>query len=225
MSQTVETDFATLRQAMVEVITAYALLSSEHTNKECFDQRVMAAMAKVPRHTYVPVELQHVAYANIPLPIGHGKTISQPFIVALMTDLLDLQPDDRVLEVGTGLGYQAAVLAELVDRVYSVEIIEELGREGERRLRQGGYDGVQVKIGDGGQGWPEHAPFDKVIATAAPELIPPALIEQLKAGGRMVVPAGLEDQQQLLLVEKDESGRINTTEIIPVLFSRLITAH
>jgi protein-L-isoaspartate(D-aspartate) O-methyltransferase len=225
MSQTVETDFATLRQAMVEVITAYALLSSEHTNKDCFDERVMEVMAKVPRHTYVPVELQHVAYANIPLPIGHGKTISQPFIVALMTDLLDLQPDDRVLEVGTGLGYQAAVLAELVDRVYSVEIIEELGREGERRLRQGGYDGVQVKIGDGGQGWPEHAPFDKVIATAAPELIPPALIEQLKAGGRMVVPAGLEDQQQLLLVEKDLSGRINTTDIIPVLFSRLITAH
>ncbi len=225
MSQIAETDFANLRQAMVEVIAAYALLSSEHTNKEGFDERVMEVMAKVPRHTYVPVELQHVAYANIPLPIGHGKTISQPFIVALMTDLLDLQPDDRVLEVGTGLGYQAAVLAELVDRVYSVEIIEELGREGERRLRQGGYDGVQVKIGDGGQGWPEHAPFDKVIATAAPELIPPALIEQLKAGGRMVVPAGLEDQQQLLLVEKDLTGRINTTDIIPVLFSRLITAH
>jgi protein-L-isoaspartate(D-aspartate) O-methyltransferase len=173
----------------------------------------------------VPVELQHVAYANIPLPIGHGKTISQPFIVALMTDLLDLQPDDRVLEIGTGLGYQAAVLAELVDRVYSVEIIEELGREGERRLHQAGYDGVQVKIGDGGQGWPEHAPFDKVIATAAPELIPPPLIEQLKAGGRMIIPAGLEDQQQLLLVEKDLSGRVDTTEIIPVLFSRLITAH
>jgi protein-L-isoaspartate(D-aspartate) O-methyltransferase len=225
MSQTVETDFATLRQAMVEAIAAYALLSSEHTNKECFDQRVMETMAKVPRHTYVPVELQHVAYANIPLPIGHGKTISQPFIVALMTDLLDLQPDDRVLEIGTGLGYQAAVLAELVDRVYSVEIIEELGREGERRLHQAGYDGVQVKIGDGGQGWPEHAPFDKVIATAAPELIPPPLIEQLKAGGRMIIPAGLEDQQQLLLVEKDLSGRVDTTEIIPVLFSRLITAH
>lgn len=225
MSKTVETNFEALRQAMVEVIAAYAVLSAERTNKERFDDRVMEAMAKVPRHAYVPAELQHVAYANTPLPIGHGKTISQPFIVALMTDLLDLESDDSVLEVGTGLGYQAAILAELVDQVHTVEIIEELGREGERRLREAGYGNVNVRIGDGGQGWPEHAPFDKVIVTAAPELIPPALIEQLKPGGRMVLPAGLEDQQALLVVEKDAAGRVNSSEVIPVLFSRLITAH
>ena len=225
MSESAEPDFDALRQAMVEMISAYALLSAEHTHKEQFDERVMTAMARVPRHLYVPPELQPVAYANIPLPIGHGKTISQPFIVALMTDLLDLEPDDKVLEVGTGLGYQAAVLAELAGEIYSVEILEELGRDGEGRLRAAGYDHVRVRIGNGSYGWPEHAPFDKIMVTAAPELIPPMLIEQLKPGGRMMIPAGLEDQQQLLLVEKNAGGRVATSEIIPVLFSRLITAH
>jgi protein-L-isoaspartate(D-aspartate) O-methyltransferase len=185
----------------------------------------MEAIARVPRHAYVPNELKEVAYANIPLPIGHGKTISQPFIVALMTDLLDLQPDDRVLEIGTGLGYQAAILAELVDQVFSVEIIEELALEAAERLGDAGYGNIQVKIGDGGQGWPENGPFDKVIVTAAPELVPAPLIEQLRPGGRLVIPAGLEDQQQLMLMEKDLSGRMHSTDIIPVVFSRLITAH
>jgi protein-L-isoaspartate(D-aspartate) O-methyltransferase len=225
MSETAESEFETMREEMVEVIAAYALLSSDRTQKEQFDTRVMEAIARVPRHDYVPNELQDVAYANIPLPIGHGKTISQPFIVALMTDLLDLQEDDRVLEIGTGLGYQAAILAELVDRVYSVEIIEELGLEAAERLGGAGYGNIQVKIGDGGQGWPENGPYDKVIVTAAPELAPPALIEQLKPGGRLVIPAGLEDQQQLMLMEKDMTGRMSATEIIPVVFSRLITAH
>ena len=225
MSETAESEFEAMREEMVEVIAAYALLSSDRTQKEQFDARVMAAMARVPRHDYVPNELQEVAYANIPLPIGHGKTISQPFIVALMTDLLDLQEDDRVLEVGTGLGYQAAILAELVGQVYTVEIIEELGLEAAERLDGAGYSNIQVKIGDGGQGWPENAPYDKVIVTAAPELVPPALIEQLKPGGRLVIPAGLEDQQQLMLMEKDITGRMSATEIIPVVFSRLITAH
>ena len=173
----------------------------------------------------VPVELREVAYLNTPLPIGFGKTISQPFIVALMTDLLDLQEDDRVLEIGTGLGYQAAILAELAYQVYTVEIIEELGMEAAERLGNAGYGNIQVKIGDGGQGWPENGPYDKVIVTAAPELIPAPLIEQLRPGGRLVIPAGLEDQQQLMLVEKDLSGRMHSTEIIPVVFSRLITAH
>jgi protein-L-isoaspartate(D-aspartate) O-methyltransferase len=214
-----------MREEMLEVIAAYALLSSDRTQKEQFDTRVMEAIARVPRHDYVPNELQDVAYANIPLPIGHGKTISQPFIVALMTDLLDLQEDDRVLEIGTGLGYQAAILAELVRQVYTVEIIEELGLEAAERLGEAGYGNIQVKIGDGGQGWPENGSYDKVIVTAAPELVPPALIEQLRPGGRLVIPAGLEDQQQLMLMEKDITGRMSSTEIIPVVFSRLITAH
>ena len=225
MSETAESEFETMREEMVEVIAAYALLSSDQTQKEQFDTRVMEAIARVPRHDYVPNELQDVAYANIPLPIGHGKTISQPFIVALMTDLLDLQDDDRILEIGTGLGYQAAILAELVDQVYTVEIIEELGLEAAERLGGAGYGNIQVKIGDGGQGWPENGPYDRAIVTAAPELIPPALIEQLRPGGRLVIPAGLEDQQQLILMEKDVSGRMSSTEIIPVVFSRLITAH
>ncbi|MDX1576388.1 MAG: protein-L-isoaspartate O-methyltransferase, partial [Kiloniellales bacterium] len=139
MSETAKSEFEAMREEMVEVIAAYALLSSDRTQKEQFDARVMAAMARVPRHDYVPNELREVAYANIPLPIGHGKTISQPFIVALMTDLLDLQEDDRVLEVGTGLGYQAAILAELVGQVYTVEIIEELGLEAAERLGGAGY--------------------------------------------------------------------------------------
>ncbi len=225
MSETAESEFETMREEMVEVIAAYALLSSDQTQKEQFDTRVMEAIARVPRHDYVPNELQDVAYANIPLPIGHGKTISQPFIVALMTDLLDLQPDDRVLEIGTGLGYQAAILAELVEQVYTVEIIEELGLEAAERLGGSGYGNIQVKIGDGGQGWPENGPYDRVIVTAAPELVPPALIEQLRPGGRLVIPAGFEEQQQLMLMEKDVSGRMSSTEIIPVVFSRLITAH
>lgn len=225
MSETAESEFETMREEMLEVIAAYALLSSDRTQKEQFDTRVMEAIARVPRHDYVPNELQDVAYANIPLPIGHGKTISQPFIVALMTDLLDLQEDDRVLEIGTGLGYQAAILAELVGQVYTVEIIEELGLEAAERLGEAGYGNIQVKIGDGGQGWPENGSYDKVIVTAAPELVPPALIEQLRPGGRLVIPAGLEDQQQLMLMEKDITGRMSSTEIIPVVFSRLITAH
>jgi protein-L-isoaspartate(D-aspartate) O-methyltransferase len=225
MSETAESEFETMREEMVEVIAAYALLSSDQTQKEQFDTQVMEAIARVPRHDYVPNELQDVAYANIPLPIGHGKTISQPFIVALMTDLLDLQPDDRVLEIGTGLGYQAAILAELADQVYTVEIIEELGLGAAERLGDAGYGNIQVKIGDGGQGWPENGPYDRVIVTAAPELVPPALIEQLRPGGRLVIPAGFEEQQQLMLMEKDVSGRMSSTEIIPVVFSRLITAH
>jgi len=225
MSEMAETNFESMREEMVEEIAAYALLSSERTQKEQFDLRVMEAIARVPRHAYVPNELQEVAYANMPLPIGHGKTISQPFIVALMTDLLDLQDDDRVLEIGTGLGYQAAILAELVEQVYSVEIIEELALEAAERLGNAGYGNIQVKIGDGGQGWLDNGPYDKIIVTAAPELVPPALLEQLKPGGRLVIPAGLEDQQQLLLMEKGPTGHMSSTEIIPVVFSRLITAH
>jgi protein-L-isoaspartate(D-aspartate) O-methyltransferase len=155
------------------------------------------------------------------LPIGYGKTISQPFIVAVMTDLLDVQPTDAVLEIGTGLGYQSAILAELARQVYSIELIEELATRAMNRLARQGHLNVDVKIGNGCHGWPEHAPFDKVIVTAAPELIPPALIYQLKPGGKMVIPAGLPEAQQLILAEKDLGGSLSTKDIFPVLFSSL----
>jgi protein-L-isoaspartate(D-aspartate) O-methyltransferase len=167
----------------------------------------------------VPVEVQQYAYLNRPLPIGFDKTISQPLMLAVMTDLLELKPDDVVLEIGTGLGYQAAVLAELSGKVYSVEIIDELAQQAVQRLKRQDYTNVEVRVGNGFSGWPEHAPFDKVIVTAAPDLIPPSLINQLKAGGRMVIPVGLPDAQQLVVAQKDLRGRFTMKEIMPVLFS------
>lgn len=216
-----EQTFAVLRGEMCADICAHALLTSERIGKSVLDAEVMEVMGRVPRHEFVPLELQEFAYLNRPLPIGFEKTISQPFIVALMTDLLQLTKGDVVLEVGTGLGYQAAILSELAQRVYTVEIIEELGRQAMRRIDRLGYPNIQIRIGDGSAGWGQHAPYDKVIVTAAPELIPPALINQLKPGGRMVIPAGLADQQMLFLLEKDPRGRIATHEILPVRFSRL----
>jgi protein-L-isoaspartate(D-aspartate) O-methyltransferase len=225
MSASEGPDFRAERQAMVDVIAAYVLLSADQIDRARLDDRVMAAMAKVRRHDFVPFELRPVAYANTPLPIGCGKTISQPFIVALMTDLLGIEKGDKVLEIGTGLGYQAAIAAELAAQVYTVEIIEELAGEGRRRLLAAGYENIQFRVGDGSLGWPQHAPFDRIIVAAAPELIPPALLQQLKPGGRMVIPAGLEDDQRLLRVDKDESGRTTTHEVIPVRFAGLITSH
>jgi protein-L-isoaspartate(D-aspartate) O-methyltransferase len=169
----------------------------------------------------VPIEVQPYAYLNRPLPIGFDKTISQPLMVAVMTDLLAVRPDDAVLEIGTGLGYQSAVLAELAGTVYTVEIIDELAQRALQRLKQGGYTNVEVRVGNGYFGWPEQAPFDKVIVTAAPDLNPPPLINQLKAGGRMVIPVGLPDAQKLVVVDKDANGRIKTKEIMQVLFSLL----
>jgi protein-L-isoaspartate(D-aspartate) O-methyltransferase len=214
-------DFEILRQHMLVEISAGVFHVSDVLGKAALDERVMAAMGNVPRHEFVPVELQPYAYANIPLPIGFEKTISQPFIVALMTDLLDLNADDTVLEIGTGLGYQAAILAQLVRKVYSIEIIEELGRQARQRLRRQGCTNIEIKIGNGYHGWSEHAPFDKVIVTAAPDLIPPPLLHQLKPGGKMVIPAGLPDAQQLVLVEKGGDGRVTTKEILQVRFSQL----
>ena len=214
-------DFEDLRRHMLAEVVAGASQLRDLIGKPALDERVMAAMGKVPRHEFVPVELQPFAYANIPLPIGFDKTISQPFIVALMTDLLDLGPDDVVLEIGTGLGYQAAILAQLARKVYSIELIEELGEQAKQRLRRQGCANVELRIGNGYHGWSEHAPFDKVIVTAAPDLIPPPLIHQLKAGGKMVVPAGLPDAQQLVLVEKDGNGRTTMREILQVRFSEL----
>jgi len=214
-------DLEPLRKHMLAVIAASAFELRDTIGKNALDERVMTAMGKVPRHEFVPIELQPYAYDNIPLPIGFAKTISQPFVVALMTDLLDIKADDSVLEIGTGLGYQAAILAQLARRVYSVEIIEELGQAAKQRLRRQGCSNVELKIANGYHGWSEHAPFDKVIVTAAPDLIPPPLIHQLKAGGKMVIPAGLPNAQQLILAEKLANGRMTMKEILPVRFSQL----
>ena len=216
-----EPDFDTLRQQMVAQITAQTIFLTARLGKASLDRRVLDVLSQVPRHEFVRLEVQPLAYADMPLPSGYDKTISQPFIVALMTDLLNLQPTDTVLEIGTGLGYQAAILAELADAVYSVEIIEELSLEARQRLARQGYTNVELRVGDGRAGWREHAPFDKIIVTAAPDLVPPSLLYQLKPGGKMVIPAGLPDTQQLLLVEKDQKGMARTREILPVRFSLL----
>lgn len=202
-------------------IAAEAELTAGHTGRAAFSERVMRVIGSVPRHEFVPVELQPYAYLNRPLPIGYEKTVSQPFIVALMTDVLDLQETDIVLEVGAGAGYQAAILAALVRRVYSVDIVEELGIGADRRLKRLGYDNVEVKITNGYYGWPEHGPYDKIIVTASTELIPPPLLAQLKAGGRMVIPTGIPEKQALTLVEKAATGGLKAREILPVRFSEL----
>src|SRR5262245_3260973 len=216
-----EEDFKVLRREMLAEISACTAQLRDTLGKTALDERVMTALDKVPRHEFVPVELQPYAYANIPLPIGFEKTISQPFIVGLMTDLLDLSDNDAVLEVGTGLGYQAAILAQLAQKVYSMEIIDELGQEAKRRLERQGCTNIELRIANGYHGWSEHAPFDKVMVTAAPDLIPAPLIHQLQRGGNMVIPAGLPDAQQLILLEKHGDGRVTTKEILAVRFSQL----
>ena len=212
--------FEEQRRQMVAAIRVITDHIGAEISKSALDNRVLQAMAKVPRHEFVPVEVQQYAYLNRPLPIGFDKTISQPLMVAMMTDLLELKLNDVVLEIGTGLGYQAAVLAELSERVYSVEIIDELAQRAVQRLKRQGFTNVAVRIGNGYSGWPEYAPFDKMIVTAAPDLIPPPLINQLKAGGRMVIPIGLAGSQQLAVADKDLNGRVTIKEVMPVLFSK-----
>jgi protein-L-isoaspartate(D-aspartate) O-methyltransferase len=209
------------KRQLIAVIWAHTRQVAPRIGKTALEKQVLRAMTKVPRHEFVPAVIQSCAYLDTPLPIGFGKTISQPFMVAVMSDLLELKPDDAVLEIGTGLGYQSAVLAELAGRVYSVEIIDELAQEAAQRLKRQGYTNVEVRVANGYLGWPEHAPFDKVIVTAAPDLIPIPLINQLKTGGRMVIPVGLPGAQQLVVAEKDQNGRVTTKEIMPVLFSLL----
>jgi protein-L-isoaspartate(D-aspartate) O-methyltransferase len=209
------------RRQLIAAILAHTEQVATRIGKTALDEQVLKAMIKVARHEFVPALVQSCAYLDTPLPIGFGKTISQPFMVAVMTDLLELKPDDTVLEIGTGLGYQSAVLAELAGRVYSVEIIDELAQGAAQRLKRQGYTNIEVRVANGYLGWPEYAPFDKVIVTAAPDLIPTPLINQLKAGGRMVIPVGLPSAQQLVVVEKDPNGRVATKEIMPVLFSLL----
>jgi protein-L-isoaspartate(D-aspartate) O-methyltransferase len=218
-----EGHFAILRRHMVEVIAIHADLMAEELGKAALDERVLAAMRRVPRHLFVPPELATLAYHDTPLPIGFDKTISQPFICALMTDLLAPGPQEAVLEIGTGLGYQTAVLAELADQVRSVEIVEELADEAEARLRRLGYAGVGIRVGDGSRGWAGHAPYDKILVTAAAERPPPALLGQLAPGGRLVMPLGPAEAQALTAIDKDADGRTRARESIPVRFGRLET--
>lgn len=221
-----EIDYAAQRQALVSEIQRETRWTSDELGKKELDAATIAALNKVPRHEFVSQDLQSVAYANRPLPIGYGQTISQPFIVAIMTDLLRLKPGDSVLEIGTGSGYQAAVLAEVTRQVYSIEIIPQLATEAAERLKRLGYANVETKIADGYFGWPEHAPFDAIIVTAAPMQIPPPLVQQLKPGGRMVIPVGGRFMMQyLVLVEKDQSGKITTRELLPVQFVPLTGSH
>jgi protein-L-isoaspartate(D-aspartate) O-methyltransferase len=216
-----EDPFETPRQQMIAEIVAEAALTVGHTGRAAFSERVMRVIGSMPRHEFVPVELQPYAYLNRPLPIGYDKTVSQPFIVALMTDLLAPEADDVVLEIGAGAGYQAAILAELTKRVYTVDIVEELARGAERRLKRLGYENVEVAVTNGYYGLPQHAPYDRIMVTAASDLIPTPLLAQLKPGGRMVIPTGIPDKQTLMLVEKSATGSLSAREILPVRFSEL----
>jgi len=218
-------EFVTLRAEMVDAIAVQVRLVAAMIGRDRFDDRVMATMARVPRHDFVPVELRELAYLNVPLPIGFGKTISQPFIVALMTELLEINGMDVVLEIGTGLGYQAAILSEMANRVYTIEIVEELAQEARRRLDGLGYRHIDFRIGDGSRGWPDYAPYDKIVVAAAPETIPPMLVGQLKPGGRMVIPVGRDDEQHLYLVTKGRDDQIQTRAVLQVRFAPLIRSH
>ena len=215
------------RQEMLDAVSRLVVETRVEIGRESLSPEVMRALSRVPRHEFVPPELEEQAYQNRPLPIGYGQTISQPYIVALMTDLLEVDAGSTVLEVGTGSAYQAAVLAELGVRVYSVEIISPLAESAQRRLERLGYRSVDVKLGDGYHGWPEHAPFDAIIVTAAADHVPPPLVRQLASGGRIVIPVGPRfGVQRLLLVEKgDEDGEVFARSILPVRFVPLTGEH
>ncbi len=201
-------DFAAQRQRMVQ---------EQLMPRGIHEDRVLAAMAKVPREEFVPPDMRAASYSDGPLPIGYDQTISQPYIVALMTEQLRPQPHDRVLEIGTGSGYQAAVLAELVAEVYSIEIVAPLARAAEATLQRLGYKNVRVKVGDGYKGWPEQAPFDAIIVTCAPEHVPQPLVDQMKEGGRMIIPVGGREAQELYLLEKRKE-HLREEAILPVRF-------
>ncbi len=223
MKPMLEKHLAILRRHMVEVIGIHMDLMSDDLGKSDLDPRVAAAFRQVPRHQFVPAQIAALAYHDTPLPIGFDKTISQPFIGALMIDLLDPQPGDSVLEVGTGLGYQAAVLAELAGSVWSIEVVEEFALAAQSRLQEFGLTNVAVRVGDGSRGWSEHAPFDKILVTAAARQVPEALADQLKPGGKMVIPLGPAEAQTLTLVEKGPEGQMKLRGVLPVRFTQLET--
>jgi protein-L-isoaspartate(D-aspartate) O-methyltransferase len=211
---------------MVQTIDRTVRETAEYLGRPRLDERVLDVLHTVPRHAFVPEDEQAHAYENRPLPIGYGQSISQPYIVALMTDLLDIRPGDAVLEVGTGSGYQAAVLSGLAGRVYTIEIVPQLGERARAALQRLGYRNVEVRIGDGYFGWEEHAPFDAIIVTAAASHVPPPLVRQLRVGGRMIIPVGSRFLvQELLLVEKSATGEITTRQILPVRFVPLTGEH
>jgi len=207
------------RRRLLEDIAQLTRETRLETGRAALSERTMAAMRKVPRHRFVLPGDEHHAYDDRPLPIGHGQTISQPFIVALMTDLMDVKPSDKVLEIGTGCGYQAAVLSELVREVYTIEIVEPLGREAAQRLKTLGYRNVVAKVGDGYQGWAEHAPFDAIMVTAAAPEVPQPLVDQLKPGGRLVIPVGSQwGGQTLYVMEKQPDGKMVRRAVLAVRF-------
>lgn len=213
-----QNDAGAARERMIEEITAHAE-RAPGVAEEGIDSAVLDAMREIPRHEFVPEEVQDYAYEDRPVPIGYGQTISQPFIVALMTDLLEVEPGDKVLEIGTGSGYQAAVLSPLVEQVYSIEIVPELGERAGEVLDELDFANVETKVADGYYGWPEEAPFDAIVVTAAASHIPPPLLEQLKPGGRMVIPVGgAFSTQQLMLVEKQPEGSVTSRQLLPVQF-------
>lgn len=216
-----EDAYRRLRAQLLEEIALEAALTAMHTGRGAFSERVMQAIGSVPRHEFVPVELQQHAYLNRPLPIGYDKTVSQPFIVALMSDLLEVERTHVVLEIGAGAGYQAAVLAALAAQVHTVEIIEELARGAESRLQRLGCDNVEVHVANGYYGLPGHAPYDRIMVTTAAELIPPPLLAQLRPGGRMVIPTGIPEKQALTLIEKSAQGRLSARDVLPVRFSEM----
>ena len=213
-------------QRMIEEIESEVAFTRHMIGLDHLDPRVMAAMREVPRDAFVPPDLKEAAFDNGPLPIGHGQTISQPYIVALMTDMLQLRSEHSVLEIGTGSGYQTAILSRLCRQVYSMEVVPELGEAAQRLFQRLGYDNIQTCTGNGYQGWLDYAPYDGIIVTAAAGYIPPALIEQLKPGGRLVIPVGAPyGNQELILVEKDSQGEIHTRDILGVAFVPMVDTN
>lgn len=214
---------ALFRRHMVEIIDMHFDLAGDEIGTDSPDPQLRRALMDVPRHLFVPSSLMLMSYQDTPLPIGFDKTISQPFIGALMLELLGVQPETRVLEVGTGLGYQAAVMADMGAEVFSVEVVEEFAEAAKARFGVLGYQ-IEVRVGDGSRGWLEHAPFDRILVTAATEEVPAALVEQLEAGGRIVIPIGGKEVQQLTVIEKSAAGDVQTREIMPVRFTELEVA-